>query len=140
MFKKEGKMIKLVKSTDFPGYEISASESVTIKSIMSNPFFHGINILALSKKMKGVRNNKDLSRIMEPIKVTTNIQADLKDNQFVTFIPNKKFADDFRLFSVQNFYGPLELIEPSFVNLGIKDIKICKEQLLGVVFIQSTSD
>lgn len=140
MFKREGKTIELVKSTNFPGYEITASENVTIESIMSNPFFHGINILALSKKMKGIRNNKDLSHIFEPVKISTDIQADFSDNQFITFIPDNKFSNDFRLFNIQEFYGPMDLIEPSFVNLGVKDIKICKEELLGVVFIQSVSN
>lgn len=140
MFKKEGKTIKLVKSADFPGYEIISSEEITIESIMSNPFFHGINILALSKKMKGIRNNKDLRHIFEPVKISTNIQADFSDNQFITFVPNKKFSNDFRLFSIQEFYGPLDLIEPSFVNLGLKDIKISKGELLGIVFIQTISN
>lgn len=137
MFIKENKNIKLNRSQNFPGYEINATDDTIISSITSNPFFHGINILALSKKMKGFRDNEDLNKILEPVIVKTDIQAKLEKNQFITFIPDKKFTDAMKIFSVRNYFGPSELIQPSFVNFGMKDVKIHKGEEIGIVLIQS---
>lgn len=140
MFINENKSIQLNKSPNFPGYEITAVEDTTVTSITSNPFFHGINILALSKKMKGFRDNEDLNKVLKPVIVKTDIQANVEENQFVTFIPDNKFANLKKIFSVRNYFGPSELIQPSFVNFGMKDVKIHKGEKLGVVIIQSVSE
>lgn len=70
----------------------------------------------------------------------TDIRLELKDSQFVKFIPQKKFASENRLFNVNNIYGSTDLIEPAFVNFGLNDVKICKGDILGVIIIQSASD
>lgn len=140
MFLRKDQNIKLNRSKSFPGYEVVASEETIIDSITSNPFFHGFNILALSKKMKGFRNNADLNKILTPVVVQTDIQANLNENQFVTFIPDKKFADDLKLLSVRDYFSSNGLIQPSFINLGIKDARICTGDILGVIIIQSESE
>lgn len=140
MFVKENKAIKLNRSQNFPGYEITAVEDTTITSITSNPFFRGINILALSKKMKGFRDNEDLNKVLKPIIVKTDIHANLEENQFVTFIPDNKFAKVMKVFSVRDYFGPSELIQPSFVNFGMKDVKIHKGENIGIILIQSVKE
>lgn len=131
---------KLTKSSKLPGFELIASEDTNILSVLSNPFFKDFNFLGLSKKFKGLRKNNDLKNIFKPITVKTDIQLRLKDNQFVVFIPERKFADENRLFNVNNIYGATDLIEPAFVNFGLNDVKICKGDILGVIIIQSASD
>ena len=69
-----------------------------------------------------------------------SIQANLNENQFVTFIPDKKFADDLKLLSVRDYFSSNGLIQPSFINLGIKDARICTGDILGVIIIQSESE
>lgn len=131
---------KLIKSQKFPGFEIVAVESTNIQSILSNPFFRDFNFLGLSKKFKGLRKNEDLKNIFKPVTVKTDIQLKLKDNQFITFIPEKKYSEDNKLFNVNNLFGPNDSIEPTFVNFGLEDVKIRKGDLLGVIIIQSASD
>lgn len=41
------------------------------------------------------------------------------------------------MFNIENIYGPKDMIEPVFVNLGLKDVKIHKGEQLGVILIQS---
>lgn len=140
MFVKENKKIELNRSKDFPGYEILAAEDTSIDSISSNPFFHGINILALPKKMKGFRDNKDLDKILKPVAIETDIQAKLEENQFITFIPDRKFTDGMKVFSVRNHFGPSDMLQPMFVNFGLKNIKIHEGENIGIIFIQSVNE
>lgn len=140
MFLRKGQNVKLNRAKSFPGYEVVASEETIIDSITSNPFFHGFNILALSKKMKGFRNNADLNKILTPVVVQTGIQVDLNENQFVTFIPDKKFADDLKLLSVRDYFSSNDLIQPSFINLGMKDVKVRKGENLGIILVQSVDE
>lgn len=140
MFKKGNNIVNLDKAKDYPGFEIKASENINIESVVSNPFFHNFNILGISKKFKNFRNNKDLKDIGKPIRIKTEVRADLKENQFIIFVPNKKFAENQRLFNINSVYGPSDLIEPLFVNFGLKDVKINKGDLVGTILIQKVND
>lgn len=140
MFKKQGVIVELTESRNFPGFELIAEENVIIHSLLSNPFFRGFNFLALSKKIKGLKENNDLKKAFEPIIIKTGIKADFKKNQYIIFIPKTNFSDEKRLLNIDNIYGPLDMIEPKFVNFGLKDIKIHKGELLGVIMIQSVEN
>lgn len=137
MLKKDGIDVQLKKSEYMPGLVLNAEEDIKIDSVLSNPFFRGFNFLNLSKKFKGIRQNEDLKKAFNPNVIKTGIKADLNEKQYIIFIPEKKFSNDERLFNIENIYGPKDMIEPVFVNLGLKDVKIHKGEQLGVILIQS---
>lgn len=139
MLKKHGIDVKLEMSKRLPGLVLIAEEDVKIISALNNPFFKDFNFLNLSKKFKGVRQNEDLKKIFKPKTIKTGIQALLNKNQYVIFIPEKKFSNNERLLNIDNIYGPTDMIEPVFVNLGLKDVQINKGDQLGVIIIQSVN-
>lgn len=140
VFKKENEVVELVKSKYLPGFEIISLEDINIKAATSNPFFHGMNILALGKKLKGLRDNTDLKELLKPVSIRTGIKAELEINQFITFVPCKSFSGENRLLNVDNIYGSIESIDPVFINFGLKDVKIFKGDLLGTILIQTVEN
>lgn len=83
----EGREITLKRAENLPGYEVTLSEDVVIESAVDNPFFKGINILQLPKKLKGFRKNSDLKNLLKPQTLTTNIRMDSADNKLGIFCP-----------------------------------------------------
>lgn len=140
MFKKQGVIVELTESRAFPGFELIAEEDVIVHSVLSNSFFRGFNFLALSKKLKNLKENNDLKKAFEPIIIKTGIRAELKRNQYIIFIPKTNFSNEKRLLNIDNIYGSLDMIEPKFVNFGLKDIKIHKGELLGIIIVQSVEN
>ena len=55
----KGQEITLKQSVNLPGYEVVLAEDTIIESAVNNPFFKGINVLQLPKKLKGFRENED---------------------------------------------------------------------------------
>ena len=44
--------ISLKRAENLPGYEVTLAEDTVIDSAVNNPFFKGINVLQLPKKLK----------------------------------------------------------------------------------------
>lgn len=132
----QGNEVVLKKSKTLPGYEVILSEDVVIDSPVDNPFFKGINILQLPKKMKGFRNNSDLGKILQPQKVNIKIRAKLRNNEFVIFKAEKQIIDSLHLILVDNTFGDGEYIQPMFINFGIKKVVLEAGSIIGTLIIQ----
>ena len=87
----QGQKITLKRSEILPGYEITVANNVTIDSPVNNPFFKGINVLQLPKKLKGFRDNPDLQNLFIPQTLNTGIKLELDDDEIVFFEPNNSF-------------------------------------------------
>lgn len=87
----QGNEATLKRSKKLPGYEVTLSEDVVIDSPVNNPFFKGINILQLPKKLKGFRDNADLQNLFIPQTLNTGIKLELDDDEIVFFEPNNSF-------------------------------------------------
>lgn len=130
----QGQKITLKRSEILPGYEITVANNVTIDSPVNNPFFKGINVLQLSKKLKGFRDNPDLQKLLEPKRVNTDIKLDLADNQFAIFEPDKSLTNK-KLQSINYIFGNNMTVAPTFVNFGLKNIKLNKGDVIGTIII-----
>lgn len=133
-----GQEITLKRSTTLPGYEVTLSEDTVIDSAVNNPFFKGINILQLPKKLKGFRDNPDLKTLLEPKSLKTGIQANLADDEVILFVPNKEFINNKRLQNVSSFFGTNTLIEPMFINFGLKKVNLKAGTIVGQILILGT--
>lgn len=132
----QGQEISLKRAENLPGYEVTLSEDVVIDSAVNNPFFKGINILQLPKKLKGFRSNSDLKDLLKPQKLSTGIKLRLDDEEFVVFEPCMELAISKRLLLVNRIFRDNEVIKPLFVNFGLKKIHLRKGTALGTVLIQ----
>ncbi|TPF02752.1 hypothetical protein DIS13_04120 [Weissella paramesenteroides] len=131
----QGQEITLKRAENLPGYEVTLSEDVVIDSAVNNPFFKGINILQLPKKLKGFRDNKDLQSLLEPKMLKTGIQIEIDLKKFLLFEPALYLLTEKRLQVVNRVFGNGQKIEPMFVNFGLKKIKLEKGTIIGHIFI-----
>lgn len=84
---KEGEEITLNKSSILPGYELILEKDIVIDSPTNNPFFKKINIVQLSKKIKGFRDDSDLKNLLAPCVIDTEIKLCLDSNEYAIFEP-----------------------------------------------------
>lgn len=130
--------INLKRSDDLPGFEVSISENVIFESPLNNPFFKGfkgINILQIPKKMKGFRNNPDLNRLLDPIKIDTGIKASLEEGQFVLFQPNIETLRMHKLQGVSQLFTNGQEICPSFINYGMHEASLKNGTVIGSIIV-----
>lgn len=130
-----GQEITLKRSTTLPGYEVTLAEDTVIDSAVNNPFFKGINILQLPKKLKGFRDNPDLKTLLEPKALHTGIKLELADDEFALFEPNKNLTVDNRLFLNNRMFGNQKIITPMFTNIGLKKVSLGKNMVIGTIVI-----
>ncbi|MGO1337356.1 MAG: deoxyuridine 5'-triphosphate nucleotidohydrolase, partial [Leuconostoc fallax] len=64
------------------GYDFEASEDITLPSVLSNPFFRGLNIFSLGK-LKNVSDNEDLQQLLKPVLVPTGIKAYMQEGEYL---------------------------------------------------------
>lgn len=131
----EGREITLKRAENLPGYEVTLSEDVVIESAVDNPFFKGINILQLPKKLKGFRKNSDLKNLLKPQTLTTNIRMDSADNKLGIFCPTPELRENNRLLLDNGNFFSGQLIKPSFINFGLKPVILHKHTVIGVIVI-----
>lgn len=134
-----GQEITLKRSTTLPGYEVTLAEDTVIDSAVNNPFFKGINILQLPKKLKGFRDNPDLKTLLEPNSLNTGVQLDLNDDENVFFEPPDNLIVNKRLILVNRIFGNGKVISPMFINLGLKKVKLDANLVIGTIFIQKNN-
>lgn len=132
----QGQEITLKRAENLPGYEVTLSEDVVIDSAVNNPFFKGINILQLPKKLKGFRDNQDLKELLKPQEIDLKVNVDISDDEIIVFEPNKTLALNQRLILVNRFFGNGEIIKPLFINFGLKKVKLSAATSIGTIFIQ----
>lgn len=133
-----GQEISLKRSTTLPGYEVTLAEDTVIDSAVNNPFFKGINILQLPKKLKGFRDNPDLKTLLEPQALHTGIKLELAENEFALFEPNLDLVTNKRLQNVNHAFGNGQEIVPQFVNFGLKKVSLKNKLVLGrLIILQS---
>lgn len=135
----QGQEISLKRAENLPGYEVTLAEDTVIDSAVNNPFFKGINILQLPKKLKGFRNNPDLQKLLQPKALNTGIKMRLNENEFVFFSPAENLVLEKRLLSTNQIIGQNESLAPLFINFGLKKIKLDKNTVIGTIIIQKTS-
>lgn len=137
-FSENDQDIKLKKTKNLPGFEITLTENLSIKSQINNPFFtglRGMNIIQLPKKMKGFRDNPDLQNLLEPVKVRTGIKADLNDSQFLIFQPDLEFLRAHKLWANNQIFGHDEEIVPTILNYGFHDVTLTKDMVIGNIIV-----
>ncbi|WP_404975209.1 hypothetical protein [Weissella paramesenteroides] len=130
----QGQEVTLKRAENLPGFEVMLSENTVIESAVNNPFFKGINILQLPKKLKGFRDNSDLNNLLDPKKVRTGIKLELDDNELAIFSPNIKITDK-KLKNTNFVFGNGEMIEPSFINFSLKNVVLEKGTNIGFLII-----
>lgn len=131
----QGQEISLKRAENLPGYEVTLAEDTVIDSAVNNPFFKGINVLQLPKKLKGFRENNDLQTLLEPKKLNANITLIMDDDHVVLFEPDLYLVTEKRLQVVNRIFGNGQKIEPRFINFGLKNVKLKKGTILGNIFI-----
>ncbi|WPQ68714.1 hypothetical protein [Weissella paramesenteroides] len=133
---KQGQEITLKRAENLPGYEVTLSEDVVIDSAVNNPFFKGINVLQLPKKLKGFRDNKDLQEILKPQEVNTGVQVKLDEGELAFFEPDKDLILSNKLILVSRIFGENEGIVPMFINYGLQKVRLKANTIVGTIFIQ----
>lgn len=131
-----GQEITLKRSTTLPGYEVTLAEDTVIDSAVNNPFFKGINILQLPKKLKGFRDNPDLKTLLEPKPLFSNLKLDVETDVFTVFVPSQDLVDNKRLILTTNIFGSNDFIRPKFINLSLKKVKINAGTVIGTLIVQ----
>lgn len=133
-----GQEISLKRSTTLPGYEVTLAEDTVIDSAVNNPFFKGINILQLPKKLKGFRDNPDLKTLLEPQALHTGIKLELAEDEFALFEPNLDLVTNKRLQNVNHAFGNGQEVVPQFVNFGLKKVSLKLGMVVGTIIIIPT--
>ena len=98
----QGQEVSLRRAENLPGYEVTLAEDTVIDSAVNNPFFKGINVLQLPKKLKGFRDNPDLQKLLEPQQFSTGIKLDLSANEVAIFEPNEELVQNKKLLLVKD--------------------------------------
>lgn len=132
----QGQEITLKRAENMPGFVVTVSEQIVIDSPVNNPFFKGINVLQLPKKLKGFRDNQDLKMLLSPNKVKTNIF--LKSNvnsEIVIFEPDSTLVNDKKLNVENRIFGNNQEIVPLFLNLGLKNVKLNAGTKIGTIYV-----
>lgn len=131
----QGQEVSLRRAENLPGYEVTLAEDTVIDSAVNNPFFKGINVLQLPKKLKGFRDNPDLQKLLEPKILNTKITLVLDDGNFALFEPDLYLMTEKGLQSVNRVFGNGQKVEPRFDNFGLKNVKLKKGTIVGNIFI-----
>lgn len=131
-----GQEITLKRSMTLPGYEVTLAEDTVIDSAVNNPFFKGLNILQLPKKLKGFRDNPDLKTLLAPKAFSSNLKLDVKKDEFAIFVPSNGLVVNNRLILTTNIFGANDAIRPEFINLGLKKVKINAGTVIGTLVVQ----
>jgi len=131
----DGQEISLKRSATLPGYEVTLAEDTVIDSAVNNPFFKGINILQLPKKLKGFRDNPDLNMLFTPQVIKINIKVEISDSQIVIFQPKFNLVNNLKIQMVNQIFTNGEVINPSFINLGLHKINLKKNTVIGDILI-----
>lgn len=137
-FSEVSQELKIKKAKNIPGFEITLSDDVVIKSQINNPFFKGLkglNILQLPKKMKGFRDNPDLKNFLDPVIVKSGIKVSLEEDQFVVFQPNLEILKSNKLQANNQIFGNNEEIKPLFLNYGFHNVTLKKNTVIGNVIV-----
>lgn len=132
----QGKEITLKRAENLPGFLVTVPEQIVIDSPVNNPFFKGINVLQLPKKLKGFRDNPDLKMLLSPNKIKTNIF--LKSNlnsEIVIFEPDSTLVNDKKLYVENRIFGNNQEIVPLFLNLGLKNVKLSAGTKIGTIYV-----
>lgn len=132
----QGQEISLKRAENLPGYEVTLAEDTVIDSAVNNPFFKGINVLQLPKKLKGFRDNPDLKKLLESQKLNTGVYLDLASDEYVTFIPNQELVRNERLIVVHDTFGSGNTVVPLVINFGLKKIKLSEGKVIGTVIVK----
>lgn len=119
------------------GYTLTNSDKIIIPSVLSNPFFKGISIVNLPKKLKGVRSNENLNDLLKPVVVHTGISIELDTLETIQLVPNEKLIQEQHLLSV-NTSSDGQNIDISFINIGINDVVIEAGQFVATALIMPT--
>lgn len=133
----QGQEISLKRAENLPGYEVTLAKDTVIDSVVNNPFFKGINILQLPKKLKGFRENPDLQRLLDPQLLETDIYLDLSPENYSIFVPSNELLQNKKLILVRNTFGPEDALLPLFMNFGLKKVKLSAGMVIGVLLIQA---
>lgn len=131
-----GQEISLKRSATLPGYEVTLAEDTVIDSAVNNPFFKGVNILQLPKKLKGFRDNPDLKKLLEPREVNTDIILNIDENEVGFFEPNSDLITNKRLQVVNHVFGNGQEIKPLIINFGLKKVKLSEGTVIGTILIK----
>ena len=131
----QGQEITLKRAENLPGYEVTLAEDITVNSAVNNPFFKGINILQLPKKLKGFRENPDLKKLLEPQKLNSGIRLNFNGNEFGVFEPSSVLAKEKRLLLTSHNFGDGQMVSPEFVNFGLKNVHLKKGSVIGTLII-----
>lgn len=137
----QGQEITLKRAENMPGFVVTVSEQIVIDSPVNNPFFKGINVLQLPKKLKGFRDNSDLKMLLSPNKIKTNIF--LKSNvnsEIVIFEPDSTLVNDKKLYVENRIFGNNQEIVPLFLNLGLKNVKLNVGTKIGTVYVMAVEN
>ncbi|MFL2020072.1 hypothetical protein [Weissella hellenica] len=133
-----GQENSLKRSATLPGYEVTLAEDTVIDSAVNNPFFKGINILQLPKKLKGFRDNPDLKTLLEPQALHTGIKLELAEDEFALFEPNLDLVTNKRLQNVNRAFENGQEVVPQFVNFGLKKVSLKLGMVVGTIIIIPT--
>lgn len=131
-----GQEISLKRSATLPGYEVTLAEETVIDSAVNNPFFKGVNILQLPKKLKGFRDNPDLKKLLEPREVNTDIILNIDENEVGFFEPKSDLITNKRLQVVNHVFGNGQEIKPLIINFGLKKVKLSEGTVIGTILIK----
>ena len=122
------------------GYDFEASADIVIPSVLSNPFFRGLNILSLGK-LKNVREDEDLQGLLKPVLVPTGIKAYMGEGEYLQLVSRSSGPIKKRIM-MPNAVGIVDADyynNPSnegeiffqFINFGVKDVVIKKGERIG---------
>ena len=135
----QGQEISLKRAENLPGYEVTLAEDTVIDSAVNNPFFKGINVLQLPKKLKGFRDNPELKTLLAPQTLNSGLKIILEDNEYVVFEPVRELIINKRLILVNRIFGNDQTIKPMFMNIGLKKVRLTKGMVIGHILIQTAN-
>ncbi|ATF41402.1 hypothetical protein [Weissella paramesenteroides] len=135
----QGQEITLKRAENLPGYEVTLSEDVVIDSAVNNPFFKGINILQLPKKLKGFRENSDLKTLFAPQVLNVGLKIILDEDECAIFEPVEELVLNQRLILVNRIFGTNQIVRPMFINFGLRNVKLRSKTVIGTVLIQKNN-
>ena len=135
----QGQEITLKRAENLPGYEVTLAEDTVIDSAVNNPFFKGINVLQLPKKLKGFRDNPELKTLLAPQKLNSGLKIILKEDECAIFEPVKDLSLNKRLILVDRIFGGNQVVQPMFINFGLKNIKMSSGTVIGTILIQKNN-
>ncbi|MDF8367411.1 hypothetical protein G9406_07430 [Weissella paramesenteroides] len=135
----QGQEISLKRAENLPGYEVTLSEDVVIDSAVNNPFFKGINILQLPKKLKGFRENSDLKTLFAPQVLNVGLKIILDKDECAIFEPAEELVINQRLILVNRIFGTNQIVQPMFINFGLRNVKLSSKTVIGTILIQKNN-